>query len=241
MPGLIDILSGSAEPVDETLNFWIEMPQGYFPLPLTDTEDVLANAEANLRELAPPEQQDLLEAVIGTFTVLLDQLQQRNGVYCGLGWHQAEDGSIVSSSLVLSVQEMGEKRNPRLVLGDLVDLKAEAGEHGQADLVDLASGPVLFFESIITLQRPRLPNVDGPAGDAAGDAEVYQLSAMVPSDDGTRLVAVEFSTPYVSHGPQFRTMMVLMANSVSFTPPVGSDDAGSTAQSINQILGGLGS
>jgi hypothetical protein len=239
MPGVTDILSatGATEPADDALNFWIEMPQGYFPLPLTDTDDVLATAEANLRELAPPEQQELLSAVIGTFSVLLDQLEQRNSVYCGLGWHAAEDGTIVSSSLVLSLQELGEKRNPRLVLGDLVGIKAEAGEHGQADLVDLASGPALFFESIVTLQRPQMPGETGPAG----DAEVYQLEALVPSEDGTKLVAIEFSTPYVSHGPQFRTMMVLMANSVSFTAPQGSEDAGSTAQSINQILGGLGS
>lgn len=239
MPGITDILSatGAAGPADEALNFWIEMPQGYFSLPLTDTDDVLAAAEANLRELAPPRQQDLLSAVIGTFSVLLDQLEQRNCVYCGLGWHTAQDDTVVSSSLVLSQQEMGRKRNPRLVLKDLVDLKAKAGAQGQADLVDLANGPALFFESIVTLQRPQLPGSQGPAG----DAEVYQLEAIVPSEDGSRIVAIEFSTPQVPYGPQFRTMMVLMANSVSFTAPQGSEDAGTAARSINQILGGVDS
>jgi hypothetical protein len=240
--GPAGILHPEATAEDERLDFWIELPKGYFPLPMTDIESALAAAEANLRELAPPDKRELLSAVVGTFTLLLEDLETRGAAYCGLGWHTAEDGEIVPSSLVVSLQRLPERRNPRLVLGDLVEAKAESGEHGQADLVDLEPGPALFFESVLTLPRPRIP---GQAADAGGvnvggaDAEVYQLQAVVPSGDGTRLVAIDFSTPDVAHGTQFRAMMVLMANSVSFSPPPGSQETGGAAQTISQILGGL--
>lgn len=233
-----NILDSSAARADDgdRLEFWVELPRGYFPLPLDDIDATLQAAEANLRDLAPEEQRPLLSAVVGTFTVLLEQLQERNGAYCGLGWHTAEDGAIVPSSLVVSIQPFPHKRNPRLVIRDLVEKRAEAGEHGQVDVVDLTRGPALFFESVLTLPRPRIP---GQPAEQQPDAEVYQLQALVPSEDGTRLVAIDFSTPDVPHGPRFRAMMVLMADSVSFTPPPGSEEGGETARSISQILGGL--
>jgi hypothetical protein len=268
MSPIADVLHPSAD-ADGQLEFWIELPAGYFPLPMDDIDTALATAEANLRELAPEEQRPLLSAVIDTFTVLLEELQERNTAYCGIGWHTAEDGAIVPSSLVVSLQQLPERRNPRLVLRDMVEIRAEAGEHGQVDLVDLEHGPALFFESVLALPRPRIPGIGTATGTgtetaaptatatatgtgttSATDpnqdqdatqptADVYQLQALVPSADGTKLAAIDFSTPDIPHGPRFRAMMVLMANSVSFTPPPGSEEAGETARSIGQILGGL--
>jgi hypothetical protein len=227
---------GEADGDADRLNFWIELPPGYIPLPLDDVETTLATAEANLRELAPEDQRELLAAVIGTFTLLLEDLQERDAAYCGLGWHTAEDGEIVPSSLVVSLQRFPQRRNPRLVIKDLVEIRAEANEHGQVDVVDLDPGPALFFESVLTLPSPQLP---GQPPNAEPDADVYQLQALVPSPDGTKLAAIDFSTPDIPHGTRFRAMMVLMANSVSFTPPPGSEDAGGAARSISRILGGL--
>lgn len=237
MSSVADILGSApaqAQDPDE-LDVWVELPPGYIPLPLHDVDATLAAAEENLRELAPEDQQPLLSAVVGTFTLLLDQLQERNAAYCGLGWHTTEDGTVVPSSLVVSIQPVRERRNPRLVLKDLIELRAEAGEHGQIDVVDLEDGPALFFESVVTLPRPQIP---GQPPNQNPDAEVYQLRALVPSGDGTKLASLDFSTPDIPHGPRFRAMMVLMANSVSFTAPPGPDGDGTTAQSINQILGG---
>lgn len=237
MSAVANILHSSAtRPEDgDQLALWLELPPGYFPLPLDDIDEALARAETNLRELAPEEQRPLLSAVAGTFTVLLEQLQERNTAYCGLGWHTAADGTVVPSSLVVSIQPFPKKRNPRLVIRDLVDKRAQAGEHGQVDVVDLTRGPAAFFESVLTLPRPQLP---GTPPNEQPDAEVYQLQALVPSEDGTKVAALDFSTPRVPLGPRFRAMMVLMADSVSFTPAPGSQEAGQTAGSITRILGG---
>jgi hypothetical protein len=227
-----------AAPGISEVRIWLDLPDGYLPLPLRDTDNALAEAEVVLRGLCPPEQLDLLHATLGTFSTLLDELGARNAVYCGLGWHQSPaDGVVVSSSLVVSIQYTGGERNPRLVLGDQVAIAARDGEAGRADLVDLANGPALFTEAVRSLPRPALPGRQSPPAQP-GDAEVYQLRAMVPSERGEWLVVLEFSTPRVEYGALYREMMVLLANSVSFTPPAGSEDGSALTQHIHGLLEG---
>ncbi len=197
---------------------WAEIPTGYFALPIDDIENSMARAEEVLTELAPDELRSAVAPVVSTLTVLLGELAARDTVYCGVGRHlSAVDGSVITSSLVLTLQEAGEKRNPRLVLKDLAKLKVEAGERGQADLVDVAGRPMFFFERTRMLPTPRMPGTpEVPEGELS---PVFQLEAVVPSDDGTELVAIDFSTPMEAHGPEFRGMVVQLAASVSFEPP----------------------
>ena len=85
-----------------------------------------------------------------------------------------------------------------------------------------------------TLPRPTLP---GRAGQS-GEADVYQVQATVPSPRGEWIVALEFSTPQVEYGVLYREMMILLANSVSFTAPPGSTQDGTMAGNIHDLLGG---
>ena len=233
-----DILNG-LEPAaaDEELKIWLELPSGYLPLPVGNSAEALAAAEPILSELCPPDRRDLLDATLNAFTVLLGELEQRNTVYCGLGWHTAPDEeTIVGSTLVVSVLVTGEERNPRLLLGDLVTAAANADEQGQADLVDLPKGPALFMEGVRSLGRPNLPAQQGDPG----RADVYQLEVLIPDDKGELLAVLEFSTPSVEYGTLYREMMVLLANSVSFTPPPGAEAENSSARHIHDLLGGIG-
>jgi len=219
---------------DEEITFWLNLPESYLPLPVRDVETKLAEAEPVLSELCPPERQPLLYSTLDAFATMLGELEERNTLYCGLAWHEAPDGVVVSSTLVVSLQYMGEPRNPRLVLGDLVTAAADAGDHAQADLVDLSNGPALFFERVRSLGRPRLPGQEGDPG----RAEVYQLEAIVPHPEGRWIATLEFSTPQTSYGTLFQEMMVLLADSVSFTPPPGSEPENSSARNIRGLLGG---
>lgn len=237
MSSIARILSGQQQDKDDELNVWADLPPGYLPLPLgQDLGERLEASQRILLDIAPAEQRDVVSAVSDTFTVLLEELQARNVAYCGLGWHTAEDGAVVSSTLIMSVQRFPAALNPRILLKDLLETKAAHAEHGQADLVDLANGPALFFEAVRSLPQPRIPGQPDP-GDAR--ARVYQLQATVPNEKGTAFAVAEFSTPMVEYGPFYREMMVLLANSLSFNPPPGSSDAGTTARSISKILGGL--
>jgi hypothetical protein len=234
--GITDLLSSLAPEGDEEgPNVWVTLPPGYLPLPVENPVDRLNEAEPVLAELCPPDRQELLYATLTTFATLLTELERRNAVYCGLGWHTADDGALVSSTLVVSLQQTGEERNPRLVLGDLVKVAADANDQAQADLVDLPGGPALFLESVRSLPRPALP---GQQGDP-GRADVYQLEVVVPNEKGDLLAALEFSTPQVEYGTRYREMMVLLANSVSFTPPPGSEDENASSQQIHNLLGGF--
>lgn len=232
---IADLLS-TREPrqADESVRIWLELPPGYLSLPIENSAERFAEVEPVLAELCPPERQDLLYATLNTFATLLAELERRNTVYCGLGWHTAPDGSVVSSTLVISLQPTAQQRNPRLLLGDLVRAAANADDQGQADLVDLPGGPALFFESVRSLRKPMMPGQEGDPG----RADVYQLEAVVPSEKGDLLAVLEFSTPQVEYGTQYREMMVLLANSVSLTPPPGSGDANSSARQIHDLLGG---
>lgn len=233
-----DILSSieTKDEQDQELTVWLDLPRGYLPLPVRDGAARLAEAEPVLSELCPPERQPLLYATLDTFAELLGELEARDAVYCGLAWHEAPDGTVVSSTLVVTLQAMGGPRNPRLVLGDLVTAAANAGEKAQADLVDLPNGPALFSERTRSLGRPMLP---GRQGDP-GRAEVYQLEAVVPQDEGEWIATLEFSTPQTGYGVLFREMMVLLASSVSFTPPPGSDGENASSRNIRDLLGGAG-
>jgi hypothetical protein len=234
--GVADLLNNLESPrADDDVAIWLELPSGYLPLPVENSVERLAEAEPVLAQLCPPEREDLLYATLNTFATLLTELDQRNAVYCGLGWHTAPDESVVSSTLVVSLQPTGEERDPRLVLGDLVQAAANADDRAQADLVDLPGGPALFLERVRSLPKPALP---GQQGDP-GRADVYQLEAIVPSEKGDLLASLEFSTPHLESGTLFREMMVLLANSVSFTPPPTSEDANASARQINHLLGGL--
>lgn len=234
--GVADLLN-NLEPQEEAgeVAIWLDLPGGYLPLPLENAVDRLAEVEPVLAELCPPEREDLLYATLNAFAVLLTELDERNAIYCGLGWHTAEDESVISSTLVISLQPTGEKRNPRLILSDLVQVAADAGDKGQADLLDLPKGPALFYERVRSLRKPALPGQEGDPG----KADVYQIEVIVPDEDGNLLAALEFSTPNVAYGTLYREMMVLLANSVSFTPPPESKEAGASAHQIHNLLGGL--
>jgi hypothetical protein len=242
MTAILSTLSGS--PDDDPTAVWVKIPTGYVPLPLDDVRENMDVARDVVNEYAGEEQRPTVEPLIEILTSYLEALAARNALYCGVGHHLSSvDGSAVTSSLVVALQEFPEKVNPRVLLKDLVMTKAAADERGQADLVDVQGRPMLFFESGRSLPTPRLPGLPEVPEDAM--TTVYQLEALIPSDDGSKLVSIEFATPFVSHGPEFRAMMVIMANSVSLNPPPpstaaqGSDQDGSGEVRYTSITGAL--
>lgn len=232
------MLSGSQD--TEPTAIWVEIPTGYVSLPTDQIRENMAAATDVLGEQASAAQRPTVEAMIRLLTACLESLAARNGLYCGIGRHlSVVDGSAITSSLVVSLQEFPEEVNPRVLLKDLTLTKAEAGERGQVDLVDVEGRPMLFFERDRLLPAPRLPGQ--PEAPEGAMTKVFQLEALVPSDDGSKLVAIEFSTPFVAHGPEFRAMVVMMASSVSFDPPpAAADDAGPRAVRYSSVADALG-
>lgn len=230
-------LSESSEPVT---SIWVDIPTGYVPLPTDNIRENMAVAADVVSEQASEQQQPTAQALITMLTSYLEGLAASNGLYCGVGHHlSAIDGSALTSSLVVALQEYPEKVNPRVLLKDVLVTKSAAGDRGQADLVDVDGRPMLFFETDRTLPTPRFPGQVEIADEQT--STVYQLEALIPADDGSKLVSIEFSTPFVSHGPEFRAMVVIMAASVSFdqpmSSPAGAGDGG-TGHVISDVLHG---
>jgi hypothetical protein len=193
----------------------LAIPPGYAELPLDNIAGTVDLTRRLVDELGPASLKDAGEFVFSSLYFFLSVLAERNAVYCGIGRHlSALNGQLITSSLVVTVMDFPGERNPRLVLRDLLIGKSRAHESGQADIVDLAGGPVAFFEHTLSLPNPATPGVEVP---------VWQLEAFVPSPAGDRLVTIEVSTPFAEHGPQYRTMAVAMANGVGFDPPAPDD------------------
>ncbi len=217
---------------------WFQPPTGFFPLPLDGVEESLSAADTLLTELAPDDQKPVVGIVVGALASLLLELADRDAVYCALGHHlSAVDGGVVTSTLVVSLQLTGGEGDPRLLLAEMVRRRAEEDWRGKADLVTVLGRPVLFLESVQELPAPRLPGAPEVAED--GTAPVFTLEALVPADDGSLLAAVEFATPFVDNGPEFRAMMVDLAGSVSFRPPPEEPGAEPSAP-VSSIRAALG-
>ncbi|HEX5198788.1 hypothetical protein ACFQS1_02340 [Paractinoplanes rhizophilus] len=194
---------------------WLSIPEGYAELPLEDIASTVDLTRRLVDELGTEEQREAGEFVFSSLYFFLSALAERNAVYCGIGRHtSALDGRLITSSLVVTVMDFPGERNPRLVLRDVLLGKARAEEEGQADIVDLSRGPAAFFEHTLSLPNPATPGAEVP---------VWQLEAFVPAPGGDRLVTIELSTPFTEHGPQYRTMVVEMANAVAFEPPASAD------------------
>jgi hypothetical protein len=201
---------------------WLSIPEGYAALPLDNIPEAIAATGQLVAELGTPQQRQASDYVLGLLRVFLQTLAERRAVYCGIGRHlSAIDGQLITSSLVVTLLEFPDRRNPRLVLKALLQGKADAGEAGQTDLVDLPNGPAMFFERTQVLPAPAMPGQHVLA--EGTESPVWQLEAYVPSPEGDRLATIEVSTPFVEHGPQYRGMVVTMVAGVGFRRPVGND------------------
>ncbi|MBF6349134.1 hypothetical protein IU448_08880 [Nocardia flavorosea] len=182
-------------------------------MPLTDIPERLRLAESIIRDLPAPQAKTMGAVVLPAAGALLTGLAVRDTRYCGIGRHLSTGGATVTSVLAVCVTD-GEKGNPRLTLAHLIESRSAAGEKGDSWLGSVDGRPMLVTERVAELPDPAIAGA--PPSD--GRAEVYQLEALVPSDKGEALAAVQLSTSFVAEGPQFRRMVIDAARSVSFRP-----------------------
>lgn len=232
-----DVLRSAAPVVEDAV--WFAAPEGYVPLPTDHISQAMTNSMMFLRDIiVEEEQQDALVALCAALRVFLEDLAASNVVYCGVGRHlAAEAKKPITSSLTVACQRFDdEERNPKILLKNLLEEKAESGQRGQAEIVEIDDLPVLFFETTRELPNPWFPGQPEVSEGALNS--VFQLQAVVPSENGTRMATIDLSTPFADHGPEYRAMIVMMAMTVSFDPPIGSArPANPIPTSIESALG----
>ncbi|MFI6171823.1 hypothetical protein ACIBCN_33940 [Nocardia sp. NPDC051052] len=199
---------------ETALDIWI--PDGYMEMPLSGIEERIGVVQDLVDEMPPAPIVSMAHALLPAAAALLTELAQRDARYCGIGRHLSSAGGLVTSCLTVCVYENdGEKTNPRLALTHLVESRLESGDDlGEIELTDIDGRPMLFSERITELPTPEMPAQPYTSDTTA----TYQLEAVVPSSDGSAIAAVEMSTAYLDHGPEFRKMIVDMARSVAFRP-----------------------
>lgn len=198
-----------------TISIAMAVPQGFVALPLGTIDEAIAQAESMFASLGPGTVSSAAPAVLQALQVLLTRLAQLNTVYCGLGRHLSAAGRQISSTLTVSLHEYGERRNPRLTLGDVLKGRCDAGEKFEnAEFVEVSGRPVLLLDQVRATPTPELPGYDSSDPEQA----VYQLEAVVPAPDGSAIAVIEFSTPFVEHGVEYLSTIVVMAASIEFVP-----------------------
>ncbi|MBF9072409.1 hypothetical protein [Streptacidiphilus fuscans] len=224
----IDALLGGSRPVsDESRQIWVNLPEGYTALPLTDVSGTLERAAAIVAEFAPEPLRELVAPTADLLEFLLLELSERGASYCGLGQHISPvDGTLVSSTLVVSLHSTNASGDPKQLLGEMAKRVDPASlEDGDAELVDLLGNPVLFLEGV---RRLPMPENDDPSA----TSPLFTMEALVPSPDGDLLAAIEFATPFLDQGPQFRVMLAQFAASVSFEAPPPEPDTSSILSAL---------
>ena len=206
----------------------IEIPPGYNEIPLGDLDGLMQTVGPVITESVPGDLRDDVPNVLGTLHFMLATLAANNALYSGIGVHRSADTAterVAVSWLTVSSFDFGEERNPRLVLSELINAKAEAKARGTLVIVEAPTVPILYFEWTERHAAPAIASY--PADDEA--PEVFRIEATVPSPDGTAIAVVEFSTADVEAGPQYRRMVIDMAASVTFPQPLPDSRSSSLA------------
>ncbi|WP_063058870.1 hypothetical protein [Nocardia sienata] len=206
----------------------IEIPSGYNEIPLGDLETLIQTAAPVITASVPDRMRDDVPNVLGTLHFLLATLTANNALYSGIGLHRTGEGEserAAVSWLTVSSFDYGEERNPRLVLSELINAKAEKNSRGKLAIVEGPAAPILYFEW--TEKHPAPTVASYPA--TADPPEVFQIEATVPSGDGTSIAVLELSTADPETGPQYRRMILDMAASVTFPQPSPDIESSSLA------------
>ncbi|MFC9876893.1 hypothetical protein [Nocardia salmonicida] len=186
----------------------VAIPDGYTAVPLGDIA-----AHTDLIHAIGGDARPGNASFVSAIATLMESLVANGTRYCGVGAHLLPDGDPLYSCLTVTVTDaIGGPRNPRLVLADLVQSRSADNTLGLSALVETDTHPVLFTEKIGSV-------IPRQCGESPAVPAVYQLQAVVPSDDGNSLVAIEFSTPDADRGIAGRKMIADMARSVVFRFP----------------------
>ena len=191
----------------------IVLPVGYISMPLQEL-DRAASAARELTGPMEPAETAALQAEIDQRADILAALAANGVRYCAMGMHLADDEPIITWLTVWVLETDTTVESPRAMLSTLAEDDPEAASGADVELATIDGRPMMFRERTTALPTPEIPGRSG----ADETAPVYQLRATVPSDDGSALAAVELSTAFVAHGPDFRQSVVDIARSVTFTP-----------------------
>ncbi|MBF6327447.1 hypothetical protein [Nocardia transvalensis] len=201
-------------PADET-TIRVAIPEGYIALPLQGIDDSISAATSLFEQLGPGGVSDAAPAVLRTLRTFLTRLSSLNVAYCGLGKHRSSDGRTMTSTLVITASRYGEQRNPRLTLADYLSAKEGSAGCLNVEIIEISGNTILISDRVTRMPSPEFPT-SGSEPDEPTETEVYQIEAVVPSRDGSRIAVVELSTTFVESGEEYVPVVAALAGTIEF-------------------------
>ncbi|CAM5587205.1 hypothetical protein SGRIM128S_06188 [Streptomyces griseomycini] len=209
---------------------WFSEPAGFTALPLsallpspgTRAADDLRTAVAPLLDVVPDERarQHFITQFV-TAQRLLAALREVGTVHCSIGLHRDDVGDVsvadsrgpLFSLFTVSWRETGVA--PRGVTAARAVTSADG--HAQIGFAELPCGPATFSETAAT-----------PApGSGLPQRPLLQLHAYLPHPDCRRLAVLTLTTTAPGRRDEYRAILRLIAESVSFENPLGEASGGS--------------
>ncbi|MFI9821684.1 hypothetical protein ACIHFC_14610 [Streptomyces sp. NPDC052013] len=210
---------------DPHAELWFVEPPGFVPLPLdtllpdgwSGSGDSLREAAAPFLDAAPDDTaRGQFVAAFCTGQQLLAALRETGTVHCSIGLHRDDlgqgsfgrgDEALLFSLFTVSWRDTAVA--PRGVTAARV-VMGGAG-HEQVEFAELPAGPAGFGETTST------PAV----GSGLPRQRLLQVHAYLPHPDCKRLAVLTLTTTAPARRAEYRAILRLIAESVSFESPLG--------------------
>lgn len=230
------LLVGS--PVDPRSTFWYGLPHGYHEVDLKPSLEGLDEVVRQIKEL-PGEDRDRADQVFRLYAMVVMMLQKQEVRGCALGVHPDDnDGASLSVLTFTSVPLPGV--NPQILLAKMSAGAGERLEDGVRPL-DLPVGIGFLIESV---HETVAPGTSDEGKDAPRREPVWQGTVAIPDARSSSVVAVQMVTSSVELAEDYRSVLLGVARTVTFTDPAqesyvekATHPATADAGSIRNVFG----
>ena len=215
--------------------FWYAVPHGYLRVDLHPTEEGLAEVVRQLRAL-PEDLRRRAEQVLLLYAGVVSAMQRENVLGCAVGMHPDDEGAPSVSVLTLSsVPLHGD--DP---LRTLTRMMADSRTGAEFQPVELSAGVGFVTERERRVPSPRqVADTDQPTTE-----RVWQGVVAIPNRTTGSAVTVQLVTPSVHLAAEYRSILLGVAHTVSFTDPHapgprqdGGAADGSDAPKVRDVFG----
>lgn len=218
MSGFLDVAPPAPKP-----EYWYVLPHGYLKFDLQPSAEGLQEVMRQIDDL-PSEARDRAQQVFRLYAGVVRMLQQQQVQGCALGMHP--DGTGFSLS-VLTVSTLATpEANPKAALTQMLASAAGTGADNGIVPVTLPIGTGFLMESQRLTAAPGVP----PEGqDEPLEGMVWQGTVAIPDTRSSSVITVQLVTPSLELADDYRSVLLGVARTVTFTDPAVSTESNHSA------------
>ncbi|WP_329123018.1 hypothetical protein [Streptomyces sp. NBC_01465] len=207
--------------------FWYGLPHGYRQLDIRPTVEGLEEVARQILQLPEGGPREQADKVFRMYAGVVAMFAEQQVQGCAMGMHPDDNGELVLSAIVVSTVGMP-GTNPKAVLAAML---AEGGVGDGVQPVELPAGPGYLTEFVREEMAP------------SGENEpLWQGMVAVADTQTSSVVAVQLVTGAVALADDYRSILLGVARTLSFTDPElasgGGDLASPASGSVEEAMRG---